>query len=95
EEPDEFAFSAATLAVLAASMDAVQRSKALALYREACERGAACHLHSFEAGVIDLHGLLAEQAKLAASSRVQDRSLVWGTIAPVASQSLDLLCSSS
>ncbi|CAE7241579.1 unnamed protein product [Symbiodinium sp. CCMP2592] len=66
EEPDEFAFSAATLAVLAAaSVDHVQRSQALALYREACERGAACHLHSFEAGVIDLHGLLAEQAKLA------------------------------
>ena len=32
-----------------------------------------------KAGVIDLHGLLAEQAKLAASSRVQDRtaSAVW------------------
>ncbi|CAE7531917.1 PPR10 [Symbiodinium natans] len=73
EEPDEFAFTGATLAVVAATVGGARRSQALALYREACDSAVACHLHSVEAGVIDLHDLRVEQAKLAVEATLLER----------------------
>ncbi|CAE8626606.1 unnamed protein product, partial [Polarella glacialis] len=71
--PDELTFGCAALALAAqGGPSATAQAQAIALYREACDRGVLSHWSTSHAGVVDLHRLPVEVAKLAVCTVLLD-----------------------